>query len=187
MSDRRLDDYLKALDKMTKSRRDRIGQLGELGVTGLGTAAGFWAAVVLGAKTITIFGFAVVVGTTPIGWLIGAAVLVGAVAYVLTKLVRSGGKYDTLKDLHIRALEQRINEMRDGAQRFIRREPKMTKIISSLQLLVANGHMTPDKSTRLLAAIEKKHLSVDEAFEQIHQLVQEKMSTEAAGNSGPST
>ncbi|MBK6348450.1 MAG: hypothetical protein IPF50_00915 [Proteobacteria bacterium] len=168
----KVDDYLAALEKMKKSRRDRIGVLGELGVTGIGAAAGWFAAAVIGAKVITVFGIGITVAATPIGWVIGSAALAGGAAYGIAGLVRGGGKYDTLKELSIRELEQRIEQLSRASKRSLGREPKMKNLISSLQLLVANGRLSQDETTDLLAAVEKGHVTINVAFEQIKALAE---------------
>lgn len=179
-----LDDYLKALDKMKRSQRDRIGTLGDLGVTGLGVAGGIavsgasaaavGVATLAGSTTLaSIFGGFLVV-TTPVGWVIGSAAVGGALAYGMAALVRSGGKYDTLKALNIRELELRVEQSRKKADRSALREPKLRQVITSVQCLVANGHMTQESATDFIGAVEKEHTSVDEAFDLIQALLKEK-------------
>lgn len=190
MADLPIDDYIAALEKMKKSRRDRIGILGELGVTGLGVAGGIaasgaaaaaaGAATIFGSTTLaSIFG-GVLVTTTPVGWVIGSAMAGGALAYAVAKLVRGGGKYDALKQVSIRELEERIQLLRKKARWSLRREPKVRKIIDGLELLVANAHISQDKATALLEAIEKKHLRPAEAFNWIQALIEEKASLQKA-------
>lgn len=176
-----LDDYLETLETMKKSRRDRIGRLGELGIPVTTAIAGGLLAWWIGAASFfTAFGYTFLIVSNPIGWVIGGATVMGALGYFFAKLARSGGKYDTLKNLNIRELEQRIHKMRTESKQSWSPEPKMRQLISSLQLLVANGHMSQDDSTNLIAAIENKHVSIDVAFKQIQDLVEEKAALEAA-------
>ena len=63
---------------------------------------------------------------------------------------------DALKELNIREIEQRIEQMRKRSRRTLRREPKMRSLISSLQLLVANRHLSQDEATHMIAAIENR-------------------------------
>ncbi|MBV5330379.1 MAG: hypothetical protein JZU65_22565, partial [Chlorobium sp.] len=94
-----IEEYVCALEKMKQNPRDRVGILGELGVTGLGLVAGVAAsgavAVAAGAATLagsttlaSILG-GIFVTTTPVGWIIGTAVAGGALAYSAGQLVRS--------------------------------------------------------------------------------------------------
>ena len=89
-------------------------------------------------------------------------------------MVRSGSRFDTLKGLDIRELEQRIEKIRLEASQTTLRPRKLNKVITGVQYLVANGHLTQEKATTLLAAVEKRRLSVDDAFAQIQALVEER-------------
>jgi hypothetical protein len=183
MADLPIDEYIAALEKMKKGRRDRVGVLGELGVTGLAAVAGGFLAWFFGACSfITIFGYTIFVVSNPIGWIVGGATAVGALGYVLARFVRGGGKYDALKKVSIRELEERIQLLRKKARWSVRTEPKVRKIIDSLELLVANGHMSQDTATGLLGAIEKNHLRPREAFDQIQALIEEKASLLSASH-----
>lgn len=169
-----VDEYVQALEKMKKSPKDRVGVLGELGVTGMGTAAGValsgtiagaaGAATLAGSTTLASLLGGIFVTTTPVGWVVGAAVAGGSLAYAAGKLIRSGEKCDTIKTLTIRELEQRIRQLRQEAQLSGTYDEKMPKLLTSIQYLVANFHITQEKSTELLAAIEKRQISIDEAF-----------------------
>ena len=180
-----IDEYVRALEKMKQNPRDRVGILGELGVTGLGVTAGFVAsgavAATFGAATLagsttlgSILG-GIFVTTTPVGWIVGTAMAGGALAYTAGKLIRSGGKCDMLKKISIRELEQRINSMRREAQSTPAYDEKISKVITSIQYLISNSQMGQDKATEILEAIEKKRLSVDEAFELLQAIVTEKL------------
>jgi len=123
----RVDEYLEALQRMKKSPRDRVGVFGELGVTGVGVAGGaaasgtiagaFGATTILGSTTLGSLLGGVFVATTPVGWAIGSALVGGVIAYGAAQWVRSGSKFDTLKALDIRELEQRIERIRHEALR----------------------------------------------------------------------
>ncbi len=181
MKKQTLDEYLKALEKMKQSPSDRLGILGELGVTGLGLTTGFaLSGTIAGAAGVATFAgsttLASVLGglfvtTTPVGWVIGAALVGGSVAYGVGKLVRSGGKCDMLRNLSMREIEQRIRILRQEAQCSSTHDERMPKIISGIQYLVANLHITQKKATELLAAIEKGHISVDDAFQLIQGFI----------------
>jgi hypothetical protein len=179
-----VEEYVCALEKMKNNPRDRFGILGELGVTGLGVTAGVaasgavaaaaGAATLAGSTTLASILGGIFVTTTPVGWVVGAAVAGGALAYSAGKLVRSGGKCDMLKRISIRELEHRINSMKQEALSTPVHETKMSKVITSIQYLISNSQMGQEKATEILAAIEKRKLSVDEAFELLQAIVNEK-------------
>lgn len=178
-----IEEYVCALEKMKKNPKDRFGILGELGVTGIGITAGAAAsgsiATAAGATTLlwstTLASFlgGIFVTITPIGWIVGAAATGGALAYIAGKLVRSGAKCDALRKISIRKLEQRINSMRLQAQSTPIYDEKISNVITSIQYLVFNSRITQDKGTEILKAIEKRVLSIEEAFELLQSLINE--------------
>lgn len=188
-----LDEYLDALERMKKSPRDRIGVLGELGITGIGVAGGAAASgtIAAAAGASTIFGSTTLgsllggmfVATTPIGWVIGTALAAGAVAYGATQLVRSASRFDAIKDLDIEEIETRIERMRQETLQTPLRPVKMKKVIEGVQYLVASDHLSQAKSTALLGAIERKQLRIEDAFQLIQKLLDEKAATKNVGSS----
>jgi hypothetical protein len=180
MSDLKISDYIKALDIMKKSPDDRVGVLGQLGVTGLGITAGvaasgsiacaFGATTLLGSSTLGSLLGGVFVTTTPVGWVVGSAVAAGAVAYCAGKAINSGGKSDAIKTMNIKELESTISKKKIESERTTIGEEKYARIIEALQLAVFNKAMTQEKSTSLLAQIENGKISCDYAFKAIQKL-----------------
>jgi len=179
-----IEEYLCALERMKRSPRDRIGILGELGVAGLGVTAGAalsgtiataaGAATLAGSTTLASILGGVFVTTTPVGWVVGSAMTGGALAYAAVKLVRSGAKCDIRRNINIRELEERIQEMRQEANQCPDNDKKMSKIITSIQYLISNAFIGQEKATEILAAIEKQGISVDEAFALLQSIINEK-------------
>ena len=179
-----IEEYVCALEKMKESPRDRVGILGELGVTGIGLTAGVavsgsiaaaaGAATIAGSTTIASILGGVFVTTTPIGWVVGTAIAGGTLAYSAVKLIRSGSRCDKFKEVNIYDIEQRISTMRNEAKTTAQQNEKMAKVITSIQYLVSNSHMEQEKSTQILEAIEKKALSVEEAFDLLQAIISEK-------------
>lgn len=182
-----VDEYIEALERMKRSPRDRIGILGELGATGLGGVAGAVIAgtVAAAAGATTLFGSStlasmlggILVTTTPVGWVVGGAVLGGAIGYGIAKLVRSGGECDAIRIMNMRELEVRIREKRKQAQLATKQEDKMIKIIEGIQLLVKNQKINQEDSIDLLAGIEKGNITVDYAFQTIQELIEAQANT----------
>lgn len=188
MSDLSIEEYIRALEKMKRSPRDRIGILGELGVTGLGVTAGValsgtvaavaGAATIAGSTTLATLLGGVFVTTTPVGWVVGTAIAGGAVAYAAIQLVRSGAKCDTRRKMNISELEERIQKLRQEARNTSEENKKISKVITSIQHLVSNSFLGQDKATEVLAAIEKQNMSVDEAFVLLEAIANEKAEIE---------
>lgn len=182
-----VEEYVRALDKMKKNHRDRVGILGELGATGLGLTAGIalsgTIAGAVGVSTLagstvlaSVLG-GVLVTATPVGWVLASAAAGGALVLAAAKMIRSGEKCDMLKELNIREIEERIKNMRQEALQTSDHEAKMPKVITSIQHLVANSHMTQEKATALLSGIEKKQINVNDAFQLLEDLVSENNQT----------
>ena len=178
-----LEEYVRALEKMKRSPRDRLGILGELGATGIGVTAGVaisgtaagvaGAATLAGSTTLASMLGGIFVTTTPVGLVFGAAVVGGSLAYAATKAIRSGSKADLLKVQTIREIEERIRSLRAAALNDDSDNQKFVEIISSVQILVVNHRLTQAKGTEILAAVEAKQLSVTEAFDLLQALLSE--------------
>ncbi|MFP3978708.1 hypothetical protein [Marinobacter sp. KMM 10035] len=175
------EEYIRALEKMKKSPRDRIGVLGELGASGLGgvAGAGLAAAAASTAGAATIFGSStlgtilggVFVTTTPIGWVVGSVAVGGAVGYGISKLVSSGGKSDAIKQMNILELQTRIKVLQNQSQHLHKSNEKMKKVIEGIQLLIKNNKISQDESTDLLAGIEKGNMTIDFVFNTINEIL----------------
>jgi hypothetical protein len=178
-----LEEYVRALEKMKRSPRDRLGILGELGATGIGVTAGIavsgaaagvaGAATLAGSTTLASVLGGIFVTATPIGWVVGAAAAGGTLAYAATKAIRSGSKAEFLKIRTIREIEERIRSLRVAALNDDSGDKKIAEIITSVQILVANHRLTQEKGTEILAAVEAKQLSVTEAFDLLQALLLE--------------
>ena len=179
-----IEEYLRALEKMKRNPRDRVGILGELGVAGLGVTAGVALsgslAVVAGTATLagsttlaSILG-GIFVTKTPFEWISGAAIAGGALAYIAGKCLRSGSKCDIRREIYIRGLEERIHGLSQEAECRLDYDDKIEQLITGLQYLVSNLYIEQDKATDLLAAVEMKHMSVDEALGLVQTVITEK-------------
>ena len=178
-----LDEYIAALEKMKTSPRDRLGILGELAATGIGavggiaasgTAAGIAGATTLAGSTklAALFG-SVFVTTTPVGWVIGAAIVGAGLGHVATKLIKSGLKVDLCKARTIQELEERISTLQRDALTTKTDNEKYSDVISAVQVLVINESISQAKGTQILTAVSKNEISVSEAFELLQGLMKE--------------
>lgn len=175
------EEYTRALDKMKKSPRDRVGVLGRLGAIVLGgsAGAGLAGATASAAGAATIFGSAtlgsilggVFVTATPIGWVVGSVAVGGAVGYGISKLASSGGKSDAIKQMNIRELQERINALQINSQNSQKSNEKIKKVIEGIQLLIKNNKISQDESTALLEGIEKGSITIDLVFDTINEIL----------------
>ena len=176
------DEYIQALEIIKNSPKDRIGILGDLCGTGMGVATGYVASGAIASLfgVTTLFGSStlassllggIFVVSTPVGWLVGSTVAAGAIGYGITKLIRSGEKSDTIKEMNIRDLKSKINKKANEAKREKKDEVKYRKLIESLQLGVYNKKLSQKKSNELLNQIKGKRISIDYAFKTIQELL----------------
>ena len=175
------EDYLHALDKMKRSPKDRVGILGEMGVTGLGgiagasiagvTASAAGVATLFGSSTLASILGGVVVTTTPVGWVIGSIGIGGAVGSGISKLIRSGEKSDTKKEINIQELTKKIGKMKHQNEYINKYDDKVAQIIDGVKLLIVNNMLSQEESNQLLAGIENGTISIDLAFENIQAIL----------------
>ena len=179
-----IDEYLVALEKMKSSPKDRIGAFGQLGVTGIGITSGLalsaTAAGVAGASTLagsttlaSILG-GVFVTSTPVGWVVGTAMLGGSIAYGVSNLIRSGSKCDVRKELTIRELEERVQQLKNENLKIKDKQKKIASIITAIQHLVVSKQISQNKGTEILIAVDNNSLDVNEAFNLLQSLINSK-------------
>ena len=176
-----IDEYIRALEKMKRSPRDRIAILGELGATGLGGVAGasiagtiasaVGVATLFGSTTLASYLGGIFVTKTPVWWVVGSIVFGGAVGYGISKLIISGGKSEAIKKMNIRELEERIAKLKNESQYPSNPNDKISKVIEGLQLLIKNNKISQEESTDLLKGIEKGSITVDFAFDRIQEIL----------------
>lgn len=164
--------------------RDRLGMVGEaVGVGGGAIAGGLAAAplasaagasTLLGSTTLASFLGGVFVTTTPIGWVVGAALAGGAAAYAIASLVHSGGEQDEVRRSLIEALRSRLN-VGEGT---IGAAPDLAVLAASA---VEQGRLQESMAQRLLQAVERGLLPADTAKDRLCRLMQEEAPPRAAG------
>lgn len=112
----------RAIERM--QGRDKLGLAGEHLAGAGGTVAGILAAgsiagaagatTLLGSTSLAGLLGGVFVTTTPIGWVVGSAVVVGAAGYGIAKMIRSGSEQDRLRKDFIERQTQRLMALESG-------------------------------------------------------------------------
>jgi len=177
------EEYIQALETMKQSPKDRVGMVAVLGGTGLGVIAGTAASgsiaaalgvtTLLGSSTLgTVLG-GVLVTTTPVGWVIGAAAAAGAIGYGISKLVRSGARADVIKEMNIKDLHAEIETRKSAVEKTGVAEEKYKGLVESLQLLVKNNRISQGDCTELLRGVQGGLISYEYAFGTFEKLSQE--------------
>lgn len=175
---------IKMINELEKNPDDKLRILGDAGVTlvgiGLGAAAAGTLATAAGATSI--FGLTTVAGwlgisavaATPVGWVIGAAALGGAVAYGVSRMIHGGGLSEGRK---LELLQQyredaRAIEAREQAGNIT--EDDKTRFIISMRELIAKDAITPEKAKALIEHVENGRIPLTQAFQLMQSLLIEK-------------
>lgn len=163
-----------AISELQKS--DKVGTAGEVIVTAGGAAAGAAAAgtiasaagatTLLGSTTLASLGGGIFVVSTPLGWVVGSAVVVGAAGYGIAKLIRSGGEQDHVRKNIVERLNRRLDVLRD--------RPDCCTVMEELQLLlpiaVGSSLVTESQADRMLELIGDNKLNPELALNRIKAL-----------------
>ncbi|MDN4546366.1 hypothetical protein [Pseudomonas sp. C32] len=160
-----------AIDKL--SALDKVGVTGEglatlggaaAGVAAAGTIAGVaGATTLLGSTTLaSVFG-GLFLTTTPVGWVIGSAVLAGAAGYGIAKMVRSGSEQDQVRREVIQRLTGRLAALQTDA---ITTDTK-AELNQLLALVVGTEAITEEAAVRMVGLVENGSLRPELALERI--------------------
>jgi hypothetical protein len=159
--------------------RDKVGVLGEILTTGVGTAGGLAGsaaiASVAGATTTTFMGSSLLGGvlgvgvvTTPVGWVIGCAVASTALTYGLTRMIKSGVHNDQVRI-------EVVNEIIKRKKAEILQKRKNAHVNHLKDLLdtgVSQSKIAKEKSEQLLGLVTNNKLNVQIALKRVKGLLQ---------------
>jgi hypothetical protein len=171
-----------AIEKL--SGRDKVGVsaevLGAAGGAAAGAAAAGTVAGMAGATTLLgSTGLASALGgifavSTPVGWVVGAAVLAGAAGYGLTRLARSGAQQDRTRQEIIARLIRRLESPDpDSAAKAPRTE--LAQLITDA---VEAEVITETQGRRMVSLVEHGSLSVEVAVKRLKDLAMARSTIE---------
>lgn len=161
LSENMSEEESKLKNAITKlGGRDKIGVSAEVMTAAGGAAAGAAAAGTIagaaGATTLlgstglaSLFG-GVFVAATPVGWVIGSAVIAGAAGYGLMKMARSGAQQDIARKEMIERLTDRLSALQN-------QDNGQTQIIELKQLValtLASELISDDQGRRMIELVE---------------------------------
>ena len=156
--------------------RDKVGVSAEVlgtaggaaaGVAAAGTFAGLaGASTILGSSTLGSALGGIFVATTPVGWVVGSAVLAGAAGYGLTKLARSGARQDRLREEIVTRLMRRKQAMNEGSAA----QSNLTDLAQLVAVALAAGTISEAQGLRMVGLVERGTLSVEVAVKRIKAL-----------------
>jgi hypothetical protein len=171
------EEYGEAL--VNAEGRDKVGILGEVLATGVGTAGGLAGsaaiASVAGATTTTFMGSSLLGGvlgigavTTPVGWVIGCAVAGTALTYGLTRMIKSGVHNDQVR---VEVISEIIKRKKAGILQK-RKNAHINQLKNLLDTCVSQSKITKEKAAQLLALVTNNKLNVLIALKRVKDLLQ---------------
>ena len=162
--------------------KDKVGKAGEVLASVGGVAAGVAAsgAIASAAGATTILGSTTLAGTlggtivavTPIGWVFGSAVIVGAIGYSIARLVRSGADQDQIRKELVKEFEDRLRHMRATASDV----DSLTQVTELLAELTSKQLISESQAERAFALIENGKLSTDLALSRFKAILEKSQS-----------
>ncbi|MGQ9951338.1 hypothetical protein ACUS6I_25660 [Pseudomonas aeruginosa] len=163
-----------AVEKMRG--RDKLGLAGEHLAAAGGAAAGVAAAgsiasaagatTLLGSTTLASMLGGVFVTTTPVGWVIGSAAVMGAAGYGIAKLVRSGSEQDRLRKAFIERQTQRLMDL-ETARAPLDEKVELSQLIA---LTLAAGVLEQDAARRMVDLVNAGKLPTSLALERVRAI-----------------
>ncbi|WP_310383959.1 hypothetical protein [Roseateles sp.] len=165
---------LKVIDDLEASPSDRVRILGDVGITsvgiGLGAAAAGTVATIAGATAYPVITAAfswlgpTFVAATPVGWIVGAALAGGALAYGASRLIRNGGLSEGRKRELLQVYRERLQEMQRHELAQDVTAPDRNRFITSLREVVEKGAVSPQKAFQLIEAVERGAMPLSQAY-----------------------
>jgi hypothetical protein len=161
------------------SGRDKVGVSAEVITAAGGAAAGAAAAGTIaaaaGATTLlgstglaSLFG-GIFVTATPVGWVIGSAVIVGAAGYGLMKMARSGAQQDIARMELIKRLTDRLSSIQaQGTE-----QTSISELKQLVALTLASKLISDDQGRRMIELVEKGAMNPAIAISRLKSLALE--------------
>lgn len=157
-------------------KKDKVGVAGEViaatggavaGVATAGTiASAAGATTLLGSSTLASLGGGVFVVSTPLGWIVGSAVVAGAAGYGIAKLIRSGSEQDQERKSIVGRLNKRLNALEDKTTS----NTVVEELRQLLPIAVASKLVTESQAERMLVLLDNNKLNPELALNRIKAL-----------------
>lgn len=185
------EQLLKVIDDLETAPSDRVRILGDLGVTsvglGLGAAAAGTMATIAGATAIPVVTTAAswlgvtAVAATPVGWIVGAALAGGALAYGVSRLILDGGMSEGRKRELLQIYKERLREMQHREQAQDITVPDRNQFITSLREVIDKGAISPKTAFQLIDAVERGAMPLSQAYALVAGLLEDGSTPQITG------
>lgn len=175
---------LKVINDLEAAPSDRVRILGDAGITsvgvGLGAAAAGTVATIAGATAIPVVTTTAswlgvtAVAATPVGWVVGAALAGGALAYGVSRLIRDGGLSEGRKRELLQVYRERLQEMQQREQVKEVTGPDRNRFITSLREVIEKDAISPKKAFQLIDAVERGAMPLSQAYALVAGLLESR-------------
>lgn len=173
---------LKVIYDLEASPSDRVRILGDVGITsvgiGLGAAAAGTVATIAGATAIPVVTTAAswlgvtAVAATPVGWVVGAALAGGALAYGVSRLIRDGSLSEGRKRELLQVYRERLQEMQRREQVQEITALDRNRFITSLREVIDKDAISPQRAFQLIDAVERGAMPLSQAYSLVAGLLE---------------
>lgn len=176
------EDKRKLLEVLRKLRgRDRIGVAADLALIALGMATGWGVAgAVAGAlglsSLLTVFGVTLVLAATPVGVVIGSILMFGALAFLLSRLVRSGARNDATR----RRVEQEIRAELRKHDAPSPDDPDFLRFAKEIENAVEDDLLHPGIAAKTITAVLSGVMGFEAAREGVRKAVASRRAAKAS-------
>lgn len=157
--------------------KDKVGFTGEILSTAAGAVAGIagastiasaaGATTLLGSTSLASALGGLFVATTPVGWVIGCAVAIGAAGYGITKLVRSGSRQDQVREELVKRFQTRLKALEKNESN----QSPLDDLRQLLPSVIDKGLISEAQAERMIGLIERGVLDAEIALQRINSLL----------------
>jgi len=170
------EQILKAIEQLEKNPDDKLGILGNIGITALGAVGAGVAVAAAGITTsipiiTAITGIGMVVAA-PLGLVAGAALAGGAACYGVSRLIKGGGYNEAKKAEMLQQLNEQLREVKTKERASKLGESDKTKFIVSLKEPVRLNLISPKEAQDLMRAVESGQIPIKEAINMVKAIVE---------------
>lgn len=175
------EQLLKAISQLENNPNDKLRILGDIGIVGVGTGLGIASAGTIAAAAgatsipvLTTVGSWVgvtLVGATPVGWVVGAAVAGGAAAFGVSRLIKSGSYTEGKQQELLNSLKDRMCEIEAKQRASSIGENDRTQFHIFLKQPLQFGLISADDAQGLITAVESGQMPLNQAYQLVKDII----------------
>ena len=168
------EQLIKLIEQLEKNPNDRIGLLGDAGVTVLGAAGAATAVSLIGTTAsiplvTALTGISFVVAA-PFAAVAGAAVVGGAAFYGVSRLIKGGGFHEGKRKQFLNELNEKLKEIEINERQSKVNDLDKTKFYSFLKEALKDEMISPEDASQLIKSVESGHILLSVAYKLVRDL-----------------